>query len=187
MQVLATTRQFNSPSAPPESELDDEGAQRSSSRPRTVKDAELESDCGNASLASAASQVCKHNSSVPILWVAAGTFTRGQWENYPTILRALLVEYSNLYVSLTPELVSGKFSGLSRSDALSLAKELPHLELAADVLEKDCLDELVHVGVPREQAVRLRRESSAHQSINQSIQNINRYSNSLTLPTHSRD
>ena len=70
--------------------------------------------------------VCSHNRSVPCLWIGAGTFMRGIWDGYPGVVHALLAEHPNLYISLTPELISGKYDGLSRSDCLKLAKELPH-------------------------------------------------------------
>ena len=70
--------------------------------------------------------VCSHNRNVPCLWIGAGTSMRGNWDGYSGVLRALLAEHPNLYVSFTPELISGKYDGLSRPEAFKLAKELPH-------------------------------------------------------------
>ena len=69
--------------------------------------------------------VCAHDRRVPCLWIAAGTFARGQWAGYNKVLHALLMENPNLYISLTPELVSGKFPGLSREDMHQLVAEMP--------------------------------------------------------------
>ena len=41
------------------------------------------------------------------------------------MLRALLGEHKNLYLSFTPELVCGKYPGIRRVDAIALAVEYP--------------------------------------------------------------
>jgi len=58
--------------------------------------------------------------------VGAGVFARGLWSDYPDVLKGLMAKYPNLYLSFTPELVAGKFKGITREVALDLAENFPH-------------------------------------------------------------
>ena len=69
--------------------------------------------------------VCKMNKKVPCLWCGAGVGVRGNWTGYLDKLVELVKKYDNLYISFTPDLVRGKYTGISREDALNLAEELP--------------------------------------------------------------
>ena len=69
--------------------------------------------------------VCKMNKKVPCLWCGAGVGVRGNWSGYLAKLVELVKKYDNLYISFTPDLVRGKYTGISREDALNLAEELP--------------------------------------------------------------
>ena len=69
--------------------------------------------------------VCSQQPSVKCLWCGAGVFARGQWTDYIKEVKSLLSQYPNLYISFTPELVSGKYSGITRENALELAESLP--------------------------------------------------------------
>lgn len=55
-----------------------------------------------------------------------------------------MAEHPNLYVSFTPELVSGKYDGLSRREALRLAKELPHRIVSAQCCTSTCGTNQLH-------------------------------------------
>merc|ERR1711965_359119 len=68
--------------------------------------------------------VCKYNPKVKCLWCASGVMMRGNWANYPPVLKNLVSKYPNLYISLTPEIVSGQFPGISREDVRTCS---PHL------------------------------------------------------------
>ena len=71
--------------------------------------------------------VCKQNPKVKCLWCGAGVFMRGLWADPPylPIVKQLVNDYPNLYISLTPQLVAGQYKGITREDALKLAEELP--------------------------------------------------------------
>ena len=69
--------------------------------------------------------VCKVDPKVKCLWCGAGVFMRGMWADYVKVLKGLLAEHSNLYISFTPALCSGAYQGITREDALKLAEELP--------------------------------------------------------------
>ena len=66
--------------------------------------------------------VCSINKNVKCLWCGAGVFARGQWSDYPAVVKGLIDKYPNLYISFTPELVSGKYAGITREKALELAE-----------------------------------------------------------------
>ena len=70
--------------------------------------------------------VCSVNKHVKCLWVGAGVFARGLWSDYPDVLKGLMAKYPNLYLSFTPELVAGKYKGITREVALELAENFPH-------------------------------------------------------------
>jgi len=65
--------------------------------------------------------------SVKCLWCGCGVFARGQWKepSYAAVLKNLISKYPNLYISFTPELVAGMYSGITREDALEIAEALP--------------------------------------------------------------
>merc|ERR1719188_2985521 len=62
-------------------------------------------------------------SQVNFLWVGAGIFVRGQWGGYKKELDALLANHSNLYVSVTPEIL--KCEKLAHKDLTDLAEKYP--------------------------------------------------------------
>ena len=62
---------------------------------------------------------------VACLWVGAGVFPRGLWSGFPAVVEALLEKHHNLHISITPMIVTGSLSGLSRADALSIASKFP--------------------------------------------------------------
>lgn len=47
---------------------------------------------------------------VKCLWVGAGVFHRGLWTGYSDVVKALLADNPNLYLSLTPELIAGRLT-----------------------------------------------------------------------------
>ena len=69
--------------------------------------------------------VCSYRPNVKCLWVQCGVFMRGMWGEYYDTLMAVMSKHDNLYISLTPELCAGKFSGLSREKVLEIAKAMP--------------------------------------------------------------
>lgn len=58
------------------------------------------------------------------VWVACGVFYRGQWKGFVDILKAMLTDYPNLFISLTPELIAGELA-LPESFAIEIATAFP--------------------------------------------------------------
>ena len=48
------------------------------------------------------------HANVPCVWVGAGLYARGHYDEYSNALTALMSRHGNLYISLTPELIAGK-------------------------------------------------------------------------------
>ena len=53
-------------------------------------------------------RVCSEDVDVKVIWVNAGASTRGQWKEYIDIVKKLVSTHSNLYLSFTPDMVTGK-------------------------------------------------------------------------------
>jgi len=71
-------------------------------------------------------RVCSEDVDVKVIWVNAGASTRGQWKEYIDIVKKLVSTHSNLYLSFTPDMVTGKVMGISREAALEIAESCPH-------------------------------------------------------------
>jgi len=66
--------------------------------------------------------VLDENKDVKCLWVQSGASTRGQWTGYVELVKKLCAKHKNLFLSFTPEIITGKVMGISREDALQLAE-----------------------------------------------------------------
>ena len=69
--------------------------------------------------------VCSQSPKVNCLWCGAGVFMRGMWAGYVEIVKKLLSDHPNLYISFTPTLCAGKYQGITRENALDLAEQCP--------------------------------------------------------------
>ena len=59
---------------------------------------------------------------VPCVWIGAGTFERGLWEGYTQEIHRMMLQYPNLHISLTPDLVAGRLTEtFSRAELIELA------------------------------------------------------------------
>lgn len=60
---------------------------------------------------------------VDMLWVGAGYFARGQWVGYKEVLDGLLTDFSNLFLSVTGEILS--YPHVKRAELVELAEKHP--------------------------------------------------------------
>lgn len=78
--------------------------------------------------------VVSRHREVRCVWVGAGVFHRGQFTGYEDVLKALIADNPNLYVTLTPELITGQLA-VPPAFAINIATSFPERVLLGTTIK----------------------------------------------------